>query len=110
MSDEAFEKIVRQTLNNLPDNFKNQLENVEIVIAKEPDDPRLLGLYQGVPKTERGFYSSLPDKITIYKNPLLQMSQSPEDAEENIRKTVLHEIGHHFGLSDEQLSHLKQLL
>jgi len=61
------------------------------------------------PKTERYSYSALPDKITIYRLPLLRISQTEEEAEENIKKTVLHEIGHHFGLSDEQLSHLKRL-
>ena len=109
MNEEAFETIIRKTLETLPADFKSQLENVEITVEDEPPNPSLLGLYQGVPKTERYSYSALPDKITIYRLPLLRISHSEEEAEENIKKTVLHEIGHHFGLSDEQLSHLKRL-
>src|SRR4051812_2404117 len=104
MTDEAFEIIVRQTIQSLPEEFLTQLDNVEIVIEDEPPhNAPLLGLYHGVPKTKRFSYSALPDKITIYKEPLLSISNTEEDAEKHIRKTVLHEIGHHFGLSDEEL-------
>ncbi|SRR6266568_5684262 len=103
MTDEEFEQIVRQTIQSLPKEFLTQLDNVEIVIEDELN-PSLLGLYHGVPKTNRYSYSSLPDKITIYKMPLLRISRSDKEAKENIRSTVLHEIGHHFGLSDEELN------
>ncbi|HVA96699.1 MAG TPA: metallopeptidase family protein, partial [Candidatus Acidoferrales bacterium] len=89
--------------------FLSQLDNVEIVIEDMPPDPALLGLYHGVPKTGRGIgYFALPDKITIYKEPLLRISRNDEEAKENIRSTVLHEIGHHFGLSDEELYKIKK--
>jgi predicted Zn-dependent protease with MMP-like domain len=104
MSNEEFEQIVKQTIQSLPEEFKSQLDNVEIVIEENPPNPRLLGLYHGVPKTGRGvYYFALPDKITIYKEPLLRFSKNEEEAKEHIRDTVLHEIGHHFGLSDEEL-------
>ena len=109
MSDEEFEQIVRATIQSLPKEFLTELDNVEIVIEEIPP-PRmpLLGLYHGVPKTKRVSYSALPDKITIYKEPLLQISKTKEEAEKNIRDTVLHEIGHHFGLSDEELDKIKK--
>ncbi|MGI8420295.1 MAG: metallopeptidase family protein [Candidatus Levyibacteriota bacterium] len=109
MNEQEFEAIIRKTINALPPNFKEQLENVEITVEDEPPNPSLLGLYHGVPKTARNSYSTLPDKITIYRLPLLQISGTREEAENNIRKTVLHEIGHHFGLSDQELYRLKQL-
>jgi predicted Zn-dependent protease with MMP-like domain len=109
MSDEEFEAIVRQTIQSLPDEFLSQLDNVEVVIENEaPPKLPLLGLYRGVPKTKRVSYSALPDKITIYKQPLLQMSHDEQEAKENIKDTVLHEIGHHFGLSDEELDQIKK--
>ena len=108
MTDGDFEQIVRQTIKSLPKKFLTQLDNVEIVIEEIPPNPSLLGLYRGVPKTGRGFgYFALPDKITIYKEPLLRISRNDEEAKENIRDTVLHEIGHHFGLSDEELKKIK---
>lgn len=104
MSDDEFKQIVKQTIQKLPQEFLDQLDNVEIIIDEKPLNPSLLGLYQGVPKTGRGFsYSALPDKITIFKEPLLRISANEEEAKKNIRNTVLHEIGHHFGLSDEEL-------
>jgi predicted Zn-dependent protease with MMP-like domain len=108
MTDEDFEQIVRQTITSLPNEFLKQLDNVEILIEERPSNPSLLGLYHGVPKINRGIgYFALPDKITIYKEPLLRISHNEEEAKENIRDTVLHEIGHHFGLSDEELYKIK---
>ena len=110
MTDEAFAKIVRQTIRSLPQEFLSQLDNVEIVIEDvPPQNAPFLGLYRGVPKTDRVSYSSLPDKITLYKEPLLRISQNEKEAEKNISNTVLHEIGHHFGLSDQELYRLKKL-
>lgn len=110
MTDEAFEQIVRQTIASLPEEFLTQLDNVEVVVEDQPANPALLGLYRGVPKTNRGFgYFALPDKITIYKEPLLRISPDEASIKKNIRNTVLHEIGHHFGLSDEELYKLKKI-
>ncbi len=116
MKDEDFAKIVRDTIEKLPDEFKSQLDNVDIVIddwpregdIKESSHYFLLGLYRGVPKTERSSYSALPDKITIFKEPLLRISRDQDDAKKKIEDTVLHELGHHFGLSDEDLRRVKR--
>ena len=64
----------------------------------------LFGLYEGVPQTKRGvYYSSIPDKITIFKNAILQVCSTEEEVKAQVRSTVIHEIGHHFGLSEEEL-------
>ena len=113
MQDEDFETVVRQSLDELPDEFISQLDNVEVVIEDWPLDSngnqhaQLLGLYHGVPKTARNNLTLLPDKITIYKGPLLLISHSVEEAKRNIKETVLHELGHHFGLSDKELARIK---
>ena len=117
MDDTEFGKIIDQALVELPKEFKAKLENVAIVIADWPTTDQfkqvsgdhrglLLGLYQGVPQTKRGSYGigpTLPDKITIFKYPLLRISRSYKEATNNIKDTVIHEIAHHFGMSDEQI-------
>jgi len=108
MTNEEFEDIVRQTIDDLPPEFKSQLDNVEVIIEDGESDPYLLGLYHGIPKTERYSYSALPDTITIFKEPILRIAADLKDAKRIIRSTVLHEIGHHFGLSDEQLRRIEK--
>lgn len=115
MSDEDFERLVTEALNSLPSEFSEKLENVSITIAERPSSYQLrrsklpshiqlFGLYEGVPQTKRGNYSGvLPDKITIFKDSILKVSHTPEEVRAQVRETVIHEIGHHFGLSDAQL-------
>lgn len=110
-----FEKIVEEVLENLPKEFAEKLDNVQILVEDWPTPqdlqsirmhPRtlLFGLYRGVPQTQRGaHYSSLPDKIAIFAGPILTVSRDLGDAKRRIRKTVLHEIGHHFGMSEKQI-------
>jgi predicted Zn-dependent protease with MMP-like domain len=118
MTDEEFIRVIKAAIKQLPSEFKDQLDNVDIVLEDwpsaidlegNPDTPpiSLFGLYHGVPKTERYSYSALPDKITIFKQPILFAARSPQEAEEIIKDTVLHELGHHFGLSDEELEKIK---
>lgn len=110
MTNEDFGQIVRDTIEHLPREFKSQLDNVDIVIEDWPGEDLpvitpglLLGLYQGLPKTKRFSYSLLPDKITIFKGPILHIAHDDNEAKQIIKDTVLHELGHHFGLSDEEL-------
>lgn len=107
MTDEAFEEIVKQTITELPEEFKTQLDNVDIVIGAWPmddhEDADILGVYHGVPKPERDSTFTFPDKIILYKEAILAISASPEEAKKHIRDTVLHELGHHFGLEDDQM-------
>jgi predicted Zn-dependent protease with MMP-like domain len=104
---ERFEEYARDALDALPPDLRAQMSNVEIVVEDEP--PRgqpLLGLYQGIPLTRRSsFYGGvLPDKITIYRGPLERLyGQDQETLRRQVRRVVLHEIAHHFGISDERL-------
>ena len=120
MTRAEFETLVREALDDLPDTFVQRLENVEIVIEDEPDpqllrglglDPRrdtLFGLYQGVPLHLRGmsYTGVLPDKISIFYVPLLRSCRSPERIRQQVRSTVIHEIGHFFGLDDKTIRDL----
>jgi predicted Zn-dependent protease with MMP-like domain len=120
MEREAFEKAVTAALESLHEKFAKQLENVEVVIDEwlTREDLRseglrpnslLFGLYYGVPKTKRGvYYSALPDKITIFAGPILAVAKDMDDAKKIIRDTVLHEIGHYFGMSDAQIRKARQ--
>lgn len=115
MSDEEFGKLVEEALDTLPEEFAKRLENVSVTIAEYPTPYQmrklnlppwalLFGLYEGVPQTKRGSYiGALPDKITIFKYSILKVSNTPEEIKAQVRQTVIHEIGHHFGLSDAQL-------
>lgn len=103
---EEFEEIVEETVENLPLDFKSKLENLDIVVEIWPsEDDTLFGLYRGVPITKRGnnYSGVLPDKITIFAGPIIQFSKSIVDLKKQIRKTVLHEIGHHFGMSESSI-------
>lgn len=99
-------------MKSLPEQFAERLDNVEIMIEDEPDAetrerfPRgLLGLYRGVPQTQRSTFHSglMPDVISIYKRSIEQLCRTETEIRREVRKTLLHEIGHHFGLSEEEL-------
>lgn len=108
-----FARLVRRALMELPPEFGARMRNVEIVVEDEPEPGRvgvgqeLLGLYEGVPLTERGFGEPyLPDRISIYRLPIQRMASSPKRQAEIVRDTVMHEIAHHFGISDARLAEL----
>jgi len=105
-----FEPIVQDALDSLPGELRDRISNVEIVVEDEPPPGQpLLGLYQGVPLTHRTSHYSgfLPDKITIYRGPLERLyGADRESLRRQIRRVVLHEVAHHFGISDERLEEL----
>lgn len=119
MNDTDFEQLVAEGIDAIPERFLKQLENVAIVIADEPSDEQLrhngitdgstlLGLYEGIPLTERGdLYGVgivLPDKITIFKLPILEEAQGDEmEIRKIVTETVWHEIAHYFGYDDEEI-------
>lgn len=107
MTEEEFEEAVADALDSLPEEIAARVENVAVTIAiQEPGHPERLGYYQGIPQTRRGggYAGVLPDRITIYRGPLERLYGSdPERLRERIRHVVLHEIAHHFGISDERL-------
>ena len=109
--EDDFERYVEEAISSLPRDLREFMANVAIVVEDEPPDGMpLLGLYQGLPLTRRGSgYAGVPpDKITIYRGPLERLSAGrPEhDLPLEIRRVVLHEIAHHFGISDERLREL----
>ena len=102
-----FEQAVLDALDSLPPELRDRVSNVEVVVEDEPPAGQpLLGLYQGVPLTRRGssYSGALPDKITIYRGPLERAYGGDLDLlRRQIRRVVLHEVAHHFGISDQRL-------
>jgi predicted Zn-dependent protease with MMP-like domain len=111
-----FETLVAEALDSLPDEIVSWLDNVAVVVAERPTPQQLadadlgpsdllFGLYVGVPKTRRGFtYGEIvPDKILIFQWPIEQICRTPDQIQKCVQKTVLHEIGHHFGMDEDQL-------
>jgi predicted Zn-dependent protease with MMP-like domain len=109
MSAEEFEKHVAEALDTIPAELAALMDNCVILVEDypPPDIPNTLGLYSGIPLTERGeFYTGLPDHIQIFRHPILAISETPEQVIEEIRITVVHEIAHHFGINDKRLHEL----
>lgn len=104
----TFEDHVRAALDSLPPHLAAALQNIAVVVEDEnPEDPDLFGLYEGVPLPERGdMAGSLPDRISIYRRPLEEEFPDAGELEDEIRITVLHELGHYFGLDEDRLAEL----
>jgi predicted Zn-dependent protease with MMP-like domain len=104
---ERFDAIVREALDSLPDWVHSSMDNVEVTVEAAPpaDQPTLLGLYEGIPLTNRGmgYWGALPDKITLYRSTLRAISAGEDELRAHIAHTVAHEIAHHFGISDDRL-------
>ena len=112
ISDEDFDAVISQSLNELPSQYVDNMKNVAIVIADDPTDEQrqklnlrcnesLFGLYEGIPLTQRGagYNLVLPDKITIFKNPILMHTFDLESFKKQVKHTLWHEIAHHYGLN-----------
>ncbi len=110
MDRDAFEALVNDALDGIPDELSSLIRNVVVLVEDEPpeDDPGLLGLYDGVALTDRyGDYGlELPDRIFIYRHPLLDMCSTREELVDEVRITVVHEVAHHFGIDDDRLHDL----
>ena len=120
LTDEEFEAAVQDALDSIPDEFLDELDNVAFMLADEPDEEdeitvvdqngdELMGLYSGIAMTERGDYygyGEFPDTITIFKGPHERMGLSHADTIEEIRRTVVHEIAHYFGMDEEQVDEM----
>lgn len=105
---ENFEVLVGEALDEIPKSLLDLLDNVVIAVEDESDDPDLLGVYEGIPITERGtqYAGVLPDRIVIYRLPTLRMCNTLEDVVDEVHITVVHEIAHHFGSDDDRLAEL----
>ena len=104
-----FEALVDQALDEIPAEIASQVHNVVVLVEDEPpaDEPDLLGVYEGVSLTERtADHTGLPDRITVFRGPLLEMCETPEELVREVRITVVHEIAHHFGIDDDRLHEL----
>ncbi|NPA90435.1 MAG: metallopeptidase family protein [Chloroflexi bacterium] len=119
LTEEEFAALVAEALDSLPEDIARHLDNVDVVVqwwpradqmarAHLPPGHLLLGLYEGVPLTRRGHGYGLvpPDKITLFQGPLEQISRSREELRRRVRHTLIHELAHHFGISDERLREL----
>ncbi len=121
MTRQEFQRLVEAALNDIPPRFRDEMTNIAIVVEDEPS-PELLeemeieppdslyGLYQGTPLTERGWAQGnvLPDRITLYQRPIEEDSEDHEDVIVCIAETLIHEIGHYFGLSEEEIEEIEE--
>ncbi len=117
ISKTEFEELVEEAVLDLPEQFANLLENIVLVVEEEPadedlevlgdeaDDEELLGIYRGVARTNRSYdmLPMLPDQIAIFRGPILRIAENRRDALREIRETVIHELGHFFGLHDDEM-------
>lgn len=115
VSIDEFETLVARAMEELPPEFAELLDNVVVVIEDEPspedlaefddmEDDELLGLYRGVPLSARdSAYSALPDQVALYRGPLIRYCRNRRELIREVRDTLVHELGHHFGLSDEEM-------
>lgn len=107
---ERFDELVSDALDLVPEELMRAVENVVVLVEDhDEEDPELLGLYRGVALTERDwtyYAGSLPDTITIYREPLMRMCHSEDELVEEVAVTVIHEIAHHFGIDDDRLHEL----
>jgi predicted Zn-dependent protease with MMP-like domain len=103
-----FEEMVVTALDDLPEELGRLMSNVAVTIEDGPGPPGLLGLYQGVPLTSRttGYAGVLPDRITIYRQAICAICRTEQEVAGEVRRVVIHEIAHHFGIDDERLDEL----
>lgn len=120
INDEQFDEIISKAFDELPKQYTENMKNVSINMADEPTSEQhvklrlrrnetLFGLYEGIPLTKRGagYNLVLPDKITIFKNPILHSSYDLEDFKNHVKRTLWHEIAHHFGLDHDRIHELE---
>jgi len=109
VSNERFDELVAEALRSIPPELAKEIENVAIIVEDEAVGRNLFGLFEGIPLTKRGplsYAGVLPDRITLYQGAICRYCNSEDDVRRQVRKTVIHELAHHFGISDERLSEL----
>jgi predicted Zn-dependent protease with MMP-like domain len=109
VANERFEELAAEALATLPSELSSQIENLAIMVENEAPGHNLFGLYEGIPLTKRGpisYSGVMPDRITLYQAAICRYCSNEEEVKAQIRKTVLHEVAHHFGISDPRLEEL----
>ena len=108
VSPARFEEMVEAALDSLPERLGRLMSNVAVMVQHEPGPPGLLGLYEGIPLTSRttGYAGVLPDRITIYRLAICAVCETEHEVIDQVRRTVVHEVGHHFGITDTRLTEL----
>lgn len=109
VSDDRFDELVSEALRSLPPELSKEIDNVAIFVEDEAVGRSLFGLFEGIPLTKRGpmsYSGVMPDRITLYKGAIFRHCSNEEEVRAQVRKTVIHELAHHFGISDERLSEL----
>jgi predicted Zn-dependent protease with MMP-like domain len=110
LSAERFEELVEEALDSIPEELARRMDNVAVFVEEQSRSRNLLGLYQGVPLTSRGNHYGIgggtPDRITIYRAPILARCRTEADVVQQVRVTVIHEVAHHFGIDDRRLHEL----
>ncbi|HEY5266177.1 MAG TPA: metallopeptidase family protein [Acidimicrobiales bacterium] len=109
ISNERFEELAGEALATLPSELASQIENLAIIVENDAPGHNLFGLYEGVPLTKRGptsYSGVMPDRITLYQAAICRYCSNEDEVKVQIRKTVLHEVAHHFGISDPRLKEL----
>jgi len=103
-----FEEMVATAMDGLPEELGKLIQNVAVTVEHGPGPPGLLGLYQGVPLTSRTsqYAGVLPDRITIYRRAICAICRTEEEVADQVRRTVIHEVGHYFGIDDNRLREL----
>jgi predicted Zn-dependent protease with MMP-like domain len=105
---ERFEELVADALDSIPEELGRRMDNVVVRVKDVGPHPNLLGLYQGIPLTERAEYGGMvmPDRITVYRASILAHCRTEDDVVAQVRTTVVHEVAHHFGIDDDRLAEL----
>jgi predicted Zn-dependent protease with MMP-like domain len=109
VSDERFDELVTDALRSLPHELSKEIDNVAIFVEEDAVGRSLFGLFEGIPLTKRGpmsYSGAMPDRITLYKGAICRHCFNEEQVRVQVRKTVIHELAHHFGIGDERLSEL----
>jgi predicted Zn-dependent protease with MMP-like domain len=109
VTNERFEELAAEALASLPLELSSQIENLAILVENQAVGRSLFGLYEGIPLTRRGpttYNGVMPDRITLYQTTICQYCNTEDEVKAQIRKTVIHEVAHHFGISDPRLEEL----
>ena len=109
VSNKRFEELAAEAISTLPESLSSRMDNVAIIVEDEARGRNLFGLYEGIPLTRRGlsnYNAVMPDRITLYQQTICQVCFNEDDVRAQVRKTVIHEIAHHFGISDPRLEEL----